>query len=164
MEEPMADEATTETPVNGAEGESQDSLGEPGKKALDAERRRANAAEKALKAMQSRLDELENEKLSKEDKAEKRALEAEKRATEAEASALRWRIAAKHGISDEDAELFLTGLDEATLTRQAERLAARIKAEQPEGLFVPAEGRQPSPPALNSDDLESALKAKLGIA
>lgn len=160
----MAEEATTETPVNEPESESQDSLGEPGKKALDAERRRANAAEKAQKALQARLDELEAEKLSKEEKAEKRALEAEKRAVEAEANALRWRIAAKHGISDEDAELFLTGLDEPTLTRQAERLSARIKEEKPDGLYVPAEGRQPSPPALNSDDLESALKAKLGIA
>lgn len=46
-----------------------------------------------------------------------KALDAEK------AAALRWRTAAANGISAEDAETFLTGSDEATLTKQATRLA-----------------------------------------
>lgn len=50
---------------------------------------------------------------------------AEQDALAARAEALRWKVAAKHGISDEDADLFLTGTDEETLTRQAERLAER---------------------------------------
>ncbi|MFC7925478.1 hypothetical protein [Microbacterium laevaniformans] len=40
------------------------------------------------------------------------------------ARALRSDIAARHGISAEDRDLLLTGSDEATLTAQAERLAA----------------------------------------
>lgn len=39
--------------------------------------------------------------------------------------ALRYRIAAANGITNEDADLFLTGQDEETLTAQATRLAAK---------------------------------------
>lgn len=38
-------------------------------------------------------------------------------------SGSRYRIAAKYGISDADADLFLTGADEAAMTAQAERYA-----------------------------------------
>lgn len=38
-------------------------------------------------------------------------------------SGSRYRIAAKHGISDADADLFLTGADEAAMTAQAKRYA-----------------------------------------
>lgn len=139
-------------------------LGDGGKKALDAERRRANQAEREAKALKARLDEIEASQLSEADKAKKRADEAEARALAAEAGALRWRIAAKHGISDDDADLFLTGTDEETLTRQAERLAERTTPQsKSDGLYVPAEGKVPSAPALNSDDLESALRQKLNI-
>lgn len=117
---------------------------------------------KELKDKAARLDELESAQLSESEKAKKRAEQAEARALAAEASAARWRIAAKHGISDEDAELLLTGTDEETLNRQAERLAARTPSKN-DGLYVPAEGKVPSAPALNSDDLESALKSKLNI-
>ena len=58
------------------------------------------------------------------ERAQAQAREFEESATKAQAEALRWRIAAKHGISDDDAETFLTGSDEAALTRQAERLAS----------------------------------------
>ena len=51
------------------------------------------------------------------------------------------RIAAKHGIPPEDADLFLTGSDEATLTAQAERLAAREGEKRKQGNYVPNEGR-----------------------
>ena len=37
--------------------------------------------------------------------------------------AMRWRVAAKHGVSEDDVELFLNGTDEETLTKQAERLS-----------------------------------------
>lgn len=155
------EDATPQAPDQGAQGEPDAALGEGGKKALDAERRRANAAEKSQKALQQRIDALEAEKLSKEERADKRAAEAERERDQARADALRWRIASKHSISDEDADLFLTGTDEETLTRQAERLAERTKT--PEGLYVPGEGHQPAPPALNSDSLEGALRQKLGI-
>lgn len=160
----MSEESTTpessDTPL--VQSDSAE-LGDGGKKALDAERRRASAAEREAKALKARLDEIESAQLSESEKAKKRAEEAEARALAAEAGALRWRIAAKYGISDEDAELFLLGTDEETLTRQAERLASRNSQSKNDGLYVPAEGKVPSAPALNSDDLESALRQKLNI-
>ena len=164
MEEPLSEEPTTTETSSETEPVQSESveLGDGGKKALDAERRRASAAEREAKALKARLDEIESAQLSEAEKAKKRADEAEARALAAEAGALRWRIAAKFGITDDDAELFLTGNDEETLTRQAERLAARSSAKA-DGLYVPAEGKVPSAPALNSDDLESALRQKLNI-
>lgn len=63
------------------------------------------------------------------------------------AAALRTGIAAKFGISTEskdgepsDADLFLTGTDESTLTAQAQRLAARQADSKKQGNVAPKEG------------------------
>jgi hypothetical protein len=72
------------------------------------------------------------------------ALEKEIQATHREA--LRRRVQAAHGISDEDADLFLTGTDEETLTAQAKRLAARESERKQNGNVVPREGNNPSAP------------------
>lgn len=74
------------------------------------------------------------------------SLESELSVTKAEA--LRSRIAAKFGISTEkgpqgepsDADLFLTGSDESTLTSQAERLSARVADRKKQGNIAPKEG------------------------
>lgn len=99
-----------------------------------------------LKAKADRLDELEAEQKSEIEKANDKAVEAQRKAEAAEAEALRWRVAAKHGISDEDAELFLTGTDEDTLTAQAERLTERDSDRKKQGNHVPAEGTNSNPP------------------
>lgn len=73
-------------------------------------------------------------------------LESELAATRT--NALRTSIAAKFGISTEpsqqgevsDADLFLTGSDEATLTAQAQRLAARQAEQKKQGNIAPREG------------------------
>lgn len=59
-------------------------------------------------------------------------------------TALRSRIQAKHGISDEDAALFLTATDEDTLTKQAERLAEAAGDRKKNGNRDPFAGRTPS--------------------
>ena len=51
--------------------------------------------------------------------AEARIAAAEERATAAEINALRTRVAHRHGLSPDDAELLLTGADEQTLELQA---------------------------------------------
>lgn len=152
---------TTDTVVEPVENDSQpvqsdsDTLADPGKKALAEERRRASAAEKAAKALQAKLDALESEKLSKEEKALKDAADAAERAARAEAEALRWRIAARNGISDEDAELFLTGTDEETLSRQAERFK-ELSFKPSKGTHVPGVGNQPSSPASLAEQISAA--------
>ena len=66
------------------------------------------------------------------------ALEKEIEATRREA--LRRRVQAAHGISDEDADLFLTGSDEDTLTAQAKRLADRESERKQQNNVSPREG------------------------
>jgi hypothetical protein len=74
------------------------------------------------------------------------SLESELSSTKAES--LRTGIAAKFGISTEkgakgepsDADLFLTGTDEDTLTAQAQRLAGRQAESKKQGNVAPKEG------------------------
>jgi len=156
--EPTEAQTQSATPADVAE-----QLGEGGKKALAAERARAKAAEDATKSLQAQLDEIKRSQMSDLEKAQALANEQQAAADAARAEALRWRIAAKHGISDEDAETFLTGADEATLTRQAERLAALNTSAPATPKPDRTQGGSGQPLALNSDGLEQALRDKLGI-
>ena len=58
----------------------------------------------------------------------------------------------------------ITGADEATLTRQAERLADLAKAAPTTPKPDRTQGGSGEPAALNSDALENSLRSKLGIA
>ena len=97
-----------------------------------------------LKAKAAKLDEIEAANMSDLEKAEEARVAAEAARDKAMADGLRWKIAAKHGISDEDAELFLTGTDEDTLLAQANRLADREADRKRNGARSPNEGRTPS--------------------
>lgn len=125
----MSETTTTEQPTEPQEqtqGDPADApLGEGGKKALDAERTARKAAETAAAELQKQLDALNAEKMTDLERAQDAAKKAEEAAAKATADALRFRVAAKHGITDEDAELFLTGSDAETLERQAARLVER---------------------------------------
>jgi hypothetical protein len=104
------------------------------------------------------LDELKKAQLSNEEKLAAELGEAAKRASRAEAEAMRWRIAARHGISDEDAELFLTGSDEETLARQAERFT-QLAVKPSKGTVVPGVGNQPNAPASIAEQVAAAEAA-----
>lgn len=113
-----------------------------------------------------RLAELEDAQKT-EQQRQLEATEAAKRdAAEARAEALRYRIASKHGISEDDAETFLTGNDEETLTRQAERLSALATTNpNPSGprpdLSQGGKGRTDAP-GTPEHDFASFLKTQLG--
>src|SRR5688572_19295395 len=85
-----------------------ESLGEGGKKALKAEREARTAAERRAADLQAQLDKIEAAKMSDLERAQKEAEDAKAEAAKAAVDALRFRVAAQHGISEEDAELFLT--------------------------------------------------------
>lgn len=72
---------------------------------------------------------------------EQKLADLEAKNAEAEARALRSDIAAKHGISAEDRDLFLTGSDEASLEAQAKRLAERNTDQKKNGLRARKEGQ-----------------------
>lgn len=127
-------EATTTTTEPDKQSDSADKpLGEGGEKALKAEREARAAAEKTNAALQKQLDEINAANLSDLERAQKEAADATALAAKAQAEALRYRVAAKNSISDEDAELFLTGTDEETLNKQAARLVERA----PDGSSTP---------------------------
>jgi hypothetical protein len=76
--------------------------------------------------------------------AEQRMAELEKEISATKHEALKRRVQAAHGISDEDADLFLTGVDEESLTAQAERLAERESERKKRGNRVSTEGKTTS--------------------
>lgn len=91
---------------------------------------------------------------------EERIVAMEQRTATAEADALRSRVAAEFSVSTKkgpkgepsDADLFLTGTDEATLTAQAQRLSGREADRKKQGNVAPKEGSTPDPSAANGDD------------
>ena len=96
-----------------------------------------------IKGLKAAADELAQIKESQKSEAQKQAdrlaaLEGEAKAARTEA--LRLRVAAKFSIGEEDADLFLTGDDEETLTKQAQRLSERESERKKQGNFVPREG------------------------
>lgn len=91
--------------------------------------------------------------------ADERIADLEKRYQEAEAGRLRSDIAAAHGITALDRDLFLTGTDEETLTAQAKRLAERESERKKQGNVAPLEGNQTK--ASASDD-RAAVRSLFG--
>lgn len=105
------------------------------------ERERAKFADyKDIRAKADRLDALEAESKTEAQKFAERIAALESDNARIQSEALRARIQAKHGISEEDAALFLTGADEATLTAQAKRLADREADRKKRGNVAPKEG------------------------
>lgn len=154
--------------------EPDEPLGEGGIKALNAERDARREAEKALKDLQEQLNELkpaaerlreiEDQQKSDLEKANEKIAELEAKDAKSQVEALRWRIAAKHGISDEDAEVFLTGSDEDSITKQAERLVALQgeKQEADKHKPDPSQGPRPTPPANPMEEGRARAKAMFG--
>lgn len=93
--------------------------------------------------------------------AEERIAALEKEIQSTQREALRRRVQAAHGIADEDADLFLTGTDEETLTAQAKRLAARESERKSNGNHVPTEGNNPK---AKSNDLREFTRGLFGDA
>lgn len=75
---------------------------------------------------------------------EDRVAEMQQQIESSQREALRRRVQAAHGISDEDADLFLTGTDEDALTAQAKRLAERESERKKKNNVSPREGTNPT--------------------
>jgi multidrug efflux pump subunit AcrA (membrane-fusion protein) len=92
---------------------------------------------------------------------EQKVADLETKLSASEARALRAQIAAEFGISTKkgpkgepsDADLFLTGTDEATLTAQAERLGVREADRKKHGNVAPKEGE-----TKTSGDTDATLR------
>ena len=167
----MSDTQSTDTKATDAaktaeqtQGDPADKpLGENGEKALKAERDRAKELEKQLTAATARLTEIERANESALEKAQREATEAREAANQAAVEALRFRIAAETGIT-ENVDLILTAADEETMRRQATLWGSRTSDTTAGPRPDLTQGGSGQPHALNSDGLEDALKSKLGIA
>lgn len=147
-------------------------LGDAGKQAIDRMKAERDEARKAAKANAEAAKELATLKQSQMTEAERtvaRLAEMERETALARAEALRFRTATRHGISDEDAELFLTATDQETLERQAVALAARTAAVAQTSTAAPAgprpdlsQGARDGGLALNSDELTEKLARAVG--
>lgn len=114
-------------------------------KAREQEKRAKDNADAAR-----RLAEIEDSQKSEAQKSAERVKQLEEAVATAQRDALRFKVASKYGIGDEDTDLFLTGSDEGTLTKQAERLTARADAQKKQGNYVPREGT--TSPTVDSDE------------
>ncbi len=110
-------------------------------------RERAKYADyKDVKAKATRLDEIEQANQTEAEKTAKRIADLETELNNTRRDSMRLTIASAHGITDaDDIELFLTGTDEETLSRQAKRLADREADRKKSGNHVPREGATTTP-------------------
>jgi hypothetical protein len=90
-----------------------------------------------------RLAEIEESQKTEAQKSADRIKALEDQVATAERDALRFKVASKYGIGDEDTDLFLTASDEETLQKQAERLVGRQAEQKKQGNRVPSEGTNP---------------------
>lgn len=110
-------------------------------------RERAKYADyKDVKAKATEFEKLQEANQTEAEKAAKRIAELEAELNNTRRDSMRLSIAAAHGITDaDDIELFLTGTDEETLTKQAKRLADRDADRKKNGNRVPREGQTSTP-------------------
>lgn len=142
-EQQTADAAATETEATTEQTET-----EPSKPTETVEFWKAKAREQEKRAKENadaakRLAEIDESTKTEAEKAAARLAELESERDRAVADALRFKVASKYGIGDEDADLFLTASDEETLTKQAERLSKREDERRQQGNRAPREGGTP---------------------
>ena len=144
----MSDEVTPAGPVEpatGAEVEKQDEpLGEPGLKALKAERERAAAAVKQAQELEAKLREYEDRDKSAEEKAQERLAEAERRAAEVELRATRAEVAAATQVPVEVLAGPKSGSAEDVQAFADALIAWRGEVPAPRGPVIPGQGNTPS--------------------
>lgn len=121
-------------------------------------RERAKFADyRDLKSKADKLDQIEAANQTEAEKSAKRIADLEAEMSSVRRDSLRLKIAGEHGITDaDDIDLFLTGTDEQTLTKQAKRLAERVSDNRRQSANrVPREGTTPSPSDASSDERET---------
>lgn len=135
---------SVETP---AEGEQPDATAEHTFTQADVDRIVADRLKREREVVKTKFADYDDlkAKAGQATTAEERIAALEAEVTASKHEALKRRVQAAHGISDDDAELFLTGSDEESLTAQAKRLAARESERKSKSPHVPREGDNPRP-------------------
>ena len=155
-------EGTTESevPPKPPEGEEPKTFDADYVKKLREEAAKYRTEAKANADAAKRLAEIEEAQKTEAEKQADKIRQLEETAAAAQRDALRFKVASKFGIGDEDADLFLTGSDEDTLTKQAERLVGRVEERKKRSNVVPREGTTPSDPP--EDDMRAFTRQLFG--
>lgn len=157
--------ATGEAPPATPEG----SLGDPGKAALQAERKARSDAERLNRELSARVKAFEDAQKSAEQKMADDLAAAQAEAAKATAELLQLRIVNEVGVPADLAE-FVTGADEAELRARAQKLKAALPAPTtppapPRSSGLNAGGESPSPTDYRkaTDSEVDAELRKLGV-
>lgn len=142
--------ADTTVSTEAAVSDAQETLGDAGKRALDAERELKRAAERAQKNTKKELDaalaklkEIEDREKSELQLAQEAADVYARQAAEATSKLLRHEVAAEKGLTG-DALALLTGSTREELEAKADSILAIIENSKPKGgPHVPEEGKTP---------------------
>lgn len=149
MSEVISTEAPTDLEVvvdEGAKPEADNPLGENGEKALAAEREARRALEKELKEFKDR-DKTEAEKSAE------RFAELERENAELKTASVRAEVAAAKGVPVS----LLSGSTQAELEASADALIQFRGEKQTPGLFVPTEGKSPTPQPSSDSEFVKTL-------
>ena len=147
-----------EPPSESAVEDGDEQLGEPGKKALAAERKAARDAQRRLAEAEAKLQAIEDAGKTELQKATDAAAKAQTDADDARQQLARERVARRHSLSDEDVEL-LSG-DEEQMERLAARLAQVATDPPPRAHPVPGIDRVPDTRNIPlADQISAAEKA-----
>jgi len=132
-------------------------LGDAGKKAIAAERRRADTAEKALKAFQTAADTRANEELTELERLKKENAELVNGKTASDLAALRLEIALEKGLSPTLASR-LQGSDRDALAADADSLSELVGATKPAlPKADPSQGTKPTGGATAAQQFADAF-------
>lgn len=122
----------SDTTVEAAEATDTDSLGDAGKRALDAERKARATAEKALRDAEARLKAVDDADKSEVEKLTAQVAELSKTAEAATARADRFEVAAAKGLSLAQARR-LVGTTKEELEQDAAEMRAELGLDKVEG-------------------------------
>lgn len=120
-------------------------LGDAGRKALAAERKRADDAVKAQKALEAQLDQAANANLTETQRMQKQLEELTAQYQASQLEATRNRVIASEAIPASLAG-FVSGADEAALVASAQALKAAVSAATAPGTPVPDPSQGSHPP------------------
>lgn len=152
------EEEITETTEEQPEGSEE--LGDKGKKALAAERRRATLAEKALKDAQAKLKDIEDADKSETDKLREETATAKRDLEEANRKVLRAEVGAAKELP-RDLWNRLQGETQEDMETDADRLLAIIKPGKPSG---DAGGGSRGKPPSTEKDMNEVLRDAVSAA
>lgn len=127
---------------------------------MRAEMRKQEERAKANKDAADKLKQLEEAGKSDDQKMSEELAEAQKAAADAQLEVRRYRMAAKYGLTDEQADLYLTDPDEERMEEQAKGLSEMATKKPRRRDLGDSRDRTPPAPTLKSGaDLWSRVKA-----